>query len=97
MSSYRELKAEIQSLREQAEIARLDEKNAALDAIRALIVEWQLLPSDLGLATATPRKSAAPAAAAKYRDPASGATWSGRGRTPNWLAGQADRSAFEIR
>ena len=26
------------------------------------------------------------AVAAKYRDPSTGATWSGRGRLPNWLA-----------
>nr|WP_279636670.1 H-NS histone family protein [Paraburkholderia aromaticivorans] len=31
----------------------------------------------------------------KYRDPSSGATWSGRGRAPGWLAGK-DRTAFEI-
>jgi DNA-binding protein H-NS len=27
-------------------------------------------------------------AAPKYRDPASGKTWSGRGRTPRWLDGK---------
>jgi DNA-binding protein H-NS len=31
------------------------------------------------------------AAAVKYRDPASGKTWSGRGRKPNWLSGDTDR------
>ncbi|WP_415867691.1 H-NS family nucleoid-associated regulatory protein [Burkholderia ubonensis] len=35
-------------------------------------------------------------AVAKYRDPASGAVWSGRGRTPRWIAGQ-DREKFLIR
>ncbi|SIT47771.1 Histone family protein nucleoid-structuring protein H-NS [Paraburkholderia piptadeniae] len=34
--------------------------------------------------------------AAKYRDPKSGATWSGRGRAPAWLAGAKDRSKFLI-
>ena len=33
---------------------------------------------------------------AKYRDPKSGATWSGRGRAPAWLAGAKDRSKFLI-
>ena len=33
---------------------------------------------------------------AHYRDPKSGATWSGRGRAPGWLAGAKDRSAFLI-
>jgi DNA-binding protein H-NS len=33
---------------------------------------------------------------AKYRDPASGATWSGRGRAPHWIAGK-DRDDFLIK
>jgi DNA-binding protein H-NS len=33
---------------------------------------------------------------AKYRDPKSGATWSGRGPAPAWLAGAKDRSKFLI-
>ncbi|MFM0691346.1 H-NS family nucleoid-associated regulatory protein [Paraburkholderia graminis] len=33
---------------------------------------------------------------AKYRDPKSGATWSGRGPAPAWLAGARDRSKFLI-
>ncbi|MDR5798221.1 H-NS family nucleoid-associated regulatory protein [Caballeronia sp. LZ008] len=32
----------------------------------------------------------------KYRDPQSGATWSGRGKAPGWLASAADRTAFLI-
>jgi DNA-binding protein H-NS len=34
--------------------------------------------------------------APKYRDPATGATWSGRGPAPAWLAGAKDRTAFLI-
>jgi DNA-binding protein H-NS len=30
---------------------------------------------------------------AKYRDPVSGSTWSGRGRAPHWIVGK-DREAF---
>jgi DNA-binding protein H-NS len=33
---------------------------------------------------------------AKYRDPKTGAEWSGRGRAPGWLAGAKDRSKFLI-
>ncbi|MFL9888855.1 H-NS family nucleoid-associated regulatory protein [Paraburkholderia agricolaris] len=33
---------------------------------------------------------------AKYRDPKSGATWSGRGPAPMWLAGAKDRTKFLI-
>ncbi|REG60806.1 H-NS histone family protein [Paraburkholderia sp. BL6669N2] len=31
-----------------------------------------------------------------YRDPKSGATWSGRGPAPAWLAGAKDRTRFLI-
>ncbi|MFL9898891.1 H-NS family nucleoid-associated regulatory protein [Paraburkholderia fungorum] len=34
--------------------------------------------------------------AAKYRDPKSGATWSGRGPAPAWLASAKDRTSFLI-
>jgi DNA-binding protein H-NS len=34
-----------------------------------------------------------PAKEVKYRDPVSGATWSGRGRAPQWIAGK-DREEF---
>jgi DNA-binding protein H-NS len=47
------------------------------------------------------RKAAAAAPAstvgvAKYRDPASGKTWTGRGKPPLWIAGAKDRQAFLI-
>ena len=34
--------------------------------------------------------------AAKYRDPSTGATWSGFGRAPGWIAGVANRDAFLV-
>ena len=33
---------------------------------------------------------------AKYRDPKTGATWSGFGRAPGWIAGAANRDAFLV-
>ena len=33
--------------------------------------------------------------AAKYRDPTTGKTWTGRGVAPKWIAGK-DRDAFRI-
>ncbi|WP_435530751.1 H-NS family nucleoid-associated regulatory protein [Paraburkholderia caledonica] len=33
---------------------------------------------------------------ALYADPKTGATWSGRGRAPAWIAGAKDRSKFLI-
>ena len=94
MTTYREFQEELQRLHQKSEAVRRVEKAAALERIRALIVEYRLLPSELGFTGAV---SADPPAAvgARYRDPATGATWSGRGRPPRWLDGK-DRTAFEI-
>jgi DNA-binding protein H-NS len=97
MTTYREFQEELQRLHLKSESARRIEKAEALARIRALIVEYQLLPSDLGFGRAPTAKAdaAASTAAAKYRDPTTGATWSGRGRPPRWLDGK-DRTTFEI-
>lgn len=93
MTSYREFQAELQRLHEQAERARRAEKSAALEKIRSLIAEYDLSSADLGLEPAS-RRSGAPLAP-RYRDPETGATWSGRGRAPKWLDGK-DRTQFGI-
>ena len=41
------------------------------------------------------RPQAVVARPAKYRDPASGATWTGRGKPPGWIRGK-DREGFLI-
>lgn len=93
MTTYQEMQRELEQLHQQSAQARLAEKAAVLAKIRALIVEHELLPSDLGFDDAPKRHPAS--ATAKYRDPATGATWSGRGRPPRWLAGQ-DRAKFAV-
>lgn len=46
-------------------------------------------------AAKTAAKAKRPPVPPKYRDPATGKTWAGRGRAPKWIEGQ-DRSAFLI-
>ena len=92
MTTYREFQAELQRLHLQEESIRRKAKGEALDRIRSLIVEYRLTPSELGL-EADPQ-SRRPAAV-KYRDPKTGAAWSGRGRPPRWLEGQ-DRARFAV-
>lgn len=93
MTSYREFQAELERLHQQAESARRREKGEALERIRALILEYRLLPSDLGFTDAP--KARAASGTPKFRDPETGATWSGRGRAPGWLAGK-DREQYRI-
>jgi DNA-binding protein H-NS len=61
-------------------------KSAAIARVRQLMEQHGLVATDLS--TAAKGKAASPTrkVAAKYRDPASGATWTGRGLKPKWLA-----------
>ena len=84
MASYKELVAQAEKLMKQAEAARKAEIGAALAEIKAKMAEYGITLADLGgkAKAAKSRK----AVAAKYRNPANGDTWSGRGRVPKWLA-----------
>ncbi|MEM5368958.1 H-NS family nucleoid-associated regulatory protein [Paraburkholderia azotifigens] len=62
-----------------------------------------LIDGSSAVSTPAAKKTAAKASAyvrgpqpAKYRDPKTGATWSGRGPAPTWLAGAKDRTKFLI-
>lgn len=93
MSDYKTLlqqKAELDA--RIAEVMKT-EKTGAVAQARALIQEYQLTERDLFPAAGT--KSAASVGAPKYRDPATGNTWTGRGKPPNWIVGK-DRTPFQI-
>jgi DNA-binding protein H-NS len=96
---YDELRAKAAEILAQAEQVKAEEKQQAAQACRAMIASYGITARDLGLDKA-PKLKAGPKPgnkiAAKYRDPASGATWSGRGKTPKWINGAADRSQYAI-
>ncbi|CAM2148995.1 MULTISPECIES: H-NS histone family protein [Paraburkholderia] len=90
MSQYSELKAQIARLQEQADEARRTEISDVITMIREKIAEYGLSAQDLGFAVAArrgrpPKKAPLPP---RYQDPKSGATWSGRGKPPKWIAGK---------
>lgn len=99
MSSYHALLAQRAELEAKIAAARDEEVTHALEQIRNIVDEYDLhdevrftrggrrAKSGLG----TPRV----AVAAKYRDPETGATWSGRGKPPSWIVGK-DRQQFLI-
>lgn len=72
--------------REQREKERAQD----LNQIKALVGKHGLKWSDI-----KPEKAASKVAA-KYRDPASGVTWSGRGKAPLWIRDHEDRTPFQI-
>ncbi|RQR49197.1 H-NS histone family protein [Burkholderia sp. Bp9126] len=97
MPTYRDLKAQIQKLEKQAELARTQELAGAVKEIQEMIAEFDLRPEDLfaELKLKQRRIKRRGRAIAKYRDPVSGALWSGRGREPLWIAGR-ERDKFLI-
>lgn len=91
MSDYKSIKAQIAKLEKQAEELRQKEIKGVIQKIQGLIQEYGLTAEDLGFRTLAPAKKlkAGSTLAAKYRDPLSGKTWSGRGKPPLWIAESA--------
>jgi len=67
--------------------AREKEIAQAIADIKQKIAEYDLTAEELGFAK-TRTAASKGAAVAKYRNPKTGETWSGRGRSPGWLAGK---------
>ncbi|WP_186042929.1 H-NS family nucleoid-associated regulatory protein [Burkholderia gladioli] len=91
--TYPELLAERAALEEKIARARSEERAAVLETVKRLMRDFGIDVTELGGRGAAKRPAGKQPA--KYRDPASGKTWSGRGKAPAWIAGK-DRSAFEI-
>lgn len=104
MATYKQLMAEKEALESKLEEVKATEVAGVIDQIRTLMEEYGLTVDDI-----TPKrrrgrpaagaKAAAPAKPkqslpAKYADPKTGATWSGRGRAPAWLG--KNRNKFLI-
>ncbi len=107
MKTYSDVKAAIDKLQARAEELRQAEKAGVISRIREAISVYGITAAELGLAGGGARGAARGAAAApaptkatvgvaKYRDPASGKTWTGRGKPPLWIVGAKDRDAFLI-
>ncbi len=96
MSSYKELLKQRQDLEQQINEARTRELADAVAKVRTLIAEYELTADDV-FPPARARASGGTGAkvAPKYRDPATGQTWTGRGKPPKWIADQ-DREQFVI-
>ncbi|EPD35078.1 DNA-binding protein H-NS [Delftia acidovorans CCUG 274B] len=91
MTSYTELLARKAELDAQIAQAQAERKAEGIAAARALIQEHGLTAADVF----PPAKSKGGVGAPKYRDPATGVTWTGRGKPPNWINGK-DRAPFLI-
>lgn len=91
-TSLAQIEKQIDELQRQAEKLRKQEAEGVIERIKEAIRIYGFTATDLGLGRggAPQAKAAAPAAkrtagAAKFRDPDSGRTWTGRGRRPQWF------------
>lgn len=103
MKTYQAVRAQIAKLEREAEELRRQELKNVIAQVRQAIADYGLTAADLGLVgrgrKAAVKKAGAArrsAGAAKYRDPKTGQTWTGRGRPPAWIASAKNREAFLI-
>jgi DNA-binding protein H-NS len=85
MSELKDLLAKKAALEEQIARARRDERAGAISQIKSLMTEHGLTVADLGKRSGKPASTGSGKVAAKYRNKATGETWSGRGLQPRWL------------
>jgi DNA-binding protein H-NS len=110
MATLENIQARIKKLQTQAETLLAQRAQGALDQIRELMIRHGLTTEDIERRAKARREarfgiksSAAKSAMAakgklppKYRDPKTGATWSGHARPPAWIKDVKDRSKFLI-
>ena len=96
MASLKELLLQQKELAVQIEAARKREIADAVQQARALVAQHGLTVEDV-FPNRRGRKAAGAGGkvAPKYRDPATGTTWTGRGKPPRWIEGK-DRAQFAI-
>ena len=96
-TSLKELLQQREALEKAIADARQNEISAAVTKVRELIAEYGLTVQDVfpGRAGRTATTKPVSKVAAKYRDPATGQTWTGRGKAPKWIDGK-DRTLFLI-
>jgi len=97
MSTYKDLLKQREALEQQIAEARVREVAQALSQVHELIAEFELSPQEVFPPSKSGRSSvkAVSKVAPKYRNSATGETWTGRGKAPKWIEGQ-DRAQFVI-
>lgn len=99
MSRFKELQAQIAALQKEAEEARKQEIASVVAEIKAKMAEYGITVDDLSSSGRGKGRRKAASGVAKYRNPATGEQWTGKGRKPGWMvqALQQGRSMDEFR
>ena len=85
MSELSTLLAQKAALEKQIVKAQREQRDAAIAQIKTLMGEHGLTLSDLSTRAAKKASAGGTKVAPKYRNSATGETWSGRGLQPRWL------------
>ncbi|MDT8998464.1 H-NS histone family protein [Paucibacter sp. APW11] len=83
MASLKDLLAQRAALDQQIAETQDKERSEVINKIKALMAEYSLTIADLS--SRQPKVQKASKVAVKYRNQATGETWSGRGLQPKWL------------
>ena len=94
--TYAQLVAELVELDEEIERARARERIDAIAKVHSLMDTYAIKHRDLVGRNGRRGAYIVKVLPARYRDPASGKEWSGRGNAPLWIRGK-DRRQFVIR
>jgi len=105
VATLEQIQARLKRLQAQAEAIVAKQSSVVLEKIRGLMEKHGLTTADIDAHVGSRKRG--PKAAAKtavgtvksvpkYRDPKSGATWSGHGRAPGWITNVKDRSRFLV-
>ena len=97
-TSYKDLLQQREALEKAITDARNREVADAVRQTLELVAEYGLTVQDVFPSGRTAKPAGAKITAKvapKYRDPATGQTWTGRGKAPKWIEGK-DRAAFTI-
>jgi len=87
MATLQDLLAKKAALEQEIESAQKHQRQEAIAKVKALMTEYGLTVSDLTSKSSAGKAGGAKGAkvAPKYRNAATGDTWSGRGLQPKWL------------
>lgn len=99
MATYKQLMAQKEALEAQLAEVRANEVAGVIEQIRGLMADYGLSVEDIQQTRRRGRPAGSTAGKAtakeplpaKYRDPKTGKTWSGRGRAPAWLGKNLNR------
>ena len=95
VNEYDALVSQRAELERKIQEARARQLESTIKDIQARIAQYGLVPSDVFPEYNFSRRRKESTAPPKYRDPATGATWTGRGKAPAWIVDK-DREQFAI-